>query len=311
MWRGFGTPSPEPLGTMLEKTSSERIRVPIHPTAVVDPRAEIAPSAKIGPYVVIEGPVQIGEETVVDPFAAISGFTQIGANCTIHSGAKIGGLPQDMAYRGGESYCRIGDRTIVREGCTIHRGTVAGSATVVYCARRKPTALMATQRPVRPTVVGSDCLLMVNSHVGHNCELADHVILVNGALLGGYVSVGTRAIVSGNAAVHQFVRIGRLAMIGGMAKVVQDIPPFLTVGRTGRCVAINAVGLRRAQYTPGERGEVRSAFGVLYRSGLPLEGVIGKLRDEVSTEAGRQFLSFLTAPSKRGIAGSHDKNDVV
>jgi UDP-N-acetylglucosamine acyltransferase len=289
MWRGFGTPSPEPLGTMLEKTSSERIRVPIHPTAVVDPRAEIAPSAKIGPYVVIEGPVQIGEETVVDPFAAISGFTQIGANCTIHSGAKIGGLPQDMAYRGGESYCRIGDRTIVREGCTIHRGTVAGSA----------------------TVVGSDCLLMVNSHVGHNCELADHVILVNGALLGGYVSVGTRAIVSGNAAVHQFVRIGRLAMIGGMAKVVQDIPPFLTVGRTGRCVAINAVGLRRAQYTPGERGEVRSAFGVLYRSGLPLEGVIGKLRDEVSTEAGRQFLSFLTAPSKRGIAGSHDKNDVV
>jgi UDP-N-acetylglucosamine acyltransferase len=260
----------------------------IHPTAIIDPEAHIAPTAKIGPYVVIEGPVHIGENTVIDPFVMVCGFTTIGANCYIHSGAKVGGLPQDVAYQGAESYCRIGDGTVIREGCTIHRGTVPGSA----------------------TVVGNNCLLMVNSHVGHNCQLADHVILVNGALLGGYVSIGPRAIISGNAAVHQFVRIGSVSMVGGMAKVVQDIPPFLTVGRSGRCVAVNTVGLRRAHYSPGERAEIRSAFGVLYRSGLALDVAICKIRSEVVTEAGRQFVSFLAAPSKRGLAGSHDKDDV-
>jgi len=256
--------------------------VGIHPTAIVDTAAQVSPSAVIGPYVVIDGPVTIQADVVVDPFAVVNGATTIGTGCHIHSGAKIGGLPQDLAYAGGESYCVIGEGTIIREGVTVHRGTLPGST----------------------TRVGRNCLLMVNSHVGHNCEIGDHVILVNGALLGGYVTVGSRAVISGNAAVHQFVRIGSVAMIGGMAKVVQDIPPFLTVGRTGRCTSVNSIGLKRAQYSPGERAEIRTAFGLLYRSGLPLEVSVGRLRELVSTEAGRQFLDFLTTPSRRGLTGS-------
>jgi len=251
----------------------------IHATALIDPEAEIDSTATIGRYVVIDGPVRIEAGTVVDPFAVISGFTQIGKNCRIHSGAKIGGVPQDVAYTGDKSFCRVGDGTIVREGATIHRGTVAGSS----------------------TIVGANCLIMVNAHVGHNCELADRVILVNGALLGGYVTIGARAIVSGNSAIHQFVRVGPLAMIGGMAKVVQDIPPFVMVGRAGRCTAVNAIGMKRAQLTPVDRADVRKAFGLLYRSGLSLADAIARLHEEVQTDAGRQFLAFLTAPSKRGI----------
>lgn len=254
----------------------------IHPTAIIDPKSQISSSAHIGPYAVIEGPVSIADDTVIEAAAVISGATSIGANCRVCSGARIGGLPQDMAYRGGESFCRIGDGTVLREGSTVHRGTVPGTT----------------------TVVGRHCLIMVNAHIGHNCDLADQVVLVNGALLGGYVSLGSRAIVSGNSVVHQFVRIGELAMVGGLAKVVQDIPPYMTVGRAGRCIGVNSLGLRRAQLTAVERAELGAAFKILYRSGLSLENAIVQLRDELATEPGRQLLAFLMAPSRRGISGA-------
>src|SRR5690606_7612861 len=150
--------------------------MPIHPTAIVDPQAQIDPTAEIKAYSVIEGPVRIGPATVVEPFAHISGHTEIGARCRIYTHAVVGGLPQDRAFQGGESYCRIGDDTLIREGATVHRGTAAGSA----------------------TIIGNRCLIMCNAHVGHNCVLGDDITMVNGSLLGGHVYVGDRAFLSGN-----------------------------------------------------------------------------------------------------------------
>jgi len=147
---------------------------------MVDRRAEVDPTAEIMPYAIIDGPVKIGPRTRVFPHAYLTGWTEIGADCQIHPGAVVGGDPQDLAFKGAESYCRIGDGTIIREGASVHRGTDPGSA----------------------TVVGKRCFLMANSHVAHNCRLGDEVKLINGVLLAGYVQVGNGAFLAGNAGVH-------------------------------------------------------------------------------------------------------------
>ncbi len=160
--------------------------MPIHPSAVVDPRAVVHPTATVGPCAVIDGPARIGPGCILGPAAVVLGHTDVGAGCQIHSHAVIGGEPQDRKFGGAVSYTRLGPECIVREGATVHRGTAPGSI----------------------TTVGARCLLMTNTHVGHNCTLADDVILVSGALLGGHVEIGPRAMISGNAAIHQFVRVG-------------------------------------------------------------------------------------------------------
>jgi len=257
----------------------KRCNIPIHPTAIIDPRAILDPTATIGPYVVIDGPVHVGPNTVVDAFALLSGCTEIGANCRIHSGAVIGGLPQDRAYQGGESYCWIGDGTVVREGASIHRGTAQGSS----------------------TVVGNRCFIMANAHVGHNCVLGDEVTLVNGALLGGYVQVGKKAFISGNSAVHQFVRIGELAMIGAITKVAQDVPAFFTADHDGSCVGVNAVGIRRANFSSAERDDIKQAYRILYRTSASLVFALEEIARVITTDVGERLLAFLRAPSSRGI----------
>ncbi len=207
----------------------------------------------------------------------------------IHAGAVIGDLPQDRAYAGGESFVSVGEETIIREYVTIHRGTKAGTH----------------------TVVGRGCMLMAHSHVGHNCTLGDHAILVNGALLGGYVSVGARAIISGNAGVHQFVRIGELAMIGGLSKITQDIPPFLMFDGHGVCVGLNVVGMRRAGIPAADRAEIKTAYRRLYRVAGSFSAALESLGGELQTPIGRKFLEFLQAPSKRGIHGHAADVEIV
>lgn len=252
----------------------------IHPTAIVDSRAEIDADVEIGAYAVVGGPARIHGGACLHSHAMVTGWTEIGARCVIHPHACIGGAPQDRAYSGARSYCRIGEDTQVREGVTVHRGTAPDSA----------------------TVVGARCLLMVNSHVGHNCRLGDDVVLVNGTVLGGYVSVGPRAFLSGLSGIHQFVRIGELAMVGGVVKIAMDVPPFMTVGGQGdACTGVNIIGLRRAGFSPVERDEVRSSFRVLYRSGRLFRAACDELAQQVRTEPGRKLIQFLTEPSKRGI----------
>ena len=250
----------------------------IHPSAVVDPAAEVERSATIGPHVVVEGPAKIGADCRIGPGAVIMGHTTLGSGCRVHSHAVVGDQPQDFKYAGGVSYCLIGEGTTIREGATVHRGTAEGSA----------------------TIVGKHCLLMTNSHVGHNCQLGDKVTLVSGALLGGHVQVGDRAIISGNAAVHQFVRIGELALVGMLARIVQDVPPFCITDRDGLVVAENRVGMMRAGLTRPERDELKAAYQTLHRSGIGRNDAINYLQAAVRTDAGRRLLDFFLDSSGRG-----------
>lgn len=252
----------------------------IHPTAVIDPRAEVHPTASIGPFVVIEGTVRIGPECRVASHAVVLGRTEIGPRCQIHSHVVIGDVPQDRAFNGEDSSVVIGAECIIREGVTIHRGTAPGST----------------------TEVGDRCFLMTNSHVGHNCVLGSDVTLISGALLGGHVDVGPRAVISGNAAVHQFVRIGELAMISGLGKIVQDIPPFFMTDRDGAIVGVNRIGLLRGGFSSLERTELKNCFRIIYRSGANRTDALQMLQVSVTTDPGRRLLQFMSESSRRGIS---------
>jgi len=252
--------------------------MPIHATAVVDAAAEIDPSASIGPFVVIDGPAKISANCILGPAAVILGRTTLGRGCRVHSHAVVGDLPQDNKFNGDASYCQIGEGTVIREGATVHRGTAAGSS----------------------TIVGERCCLMTNSHVGHDCRLGDGVTLVSGALLGGHVEVGAGAIISGHAAVHQFVRIGELALVGILARIVQDVPPFCITDREGQVVGENRVGLMRARFKPEERDEIKAAYQAIHRTGLGRNEAVEYLQRAVKTDAGRRLLDFFAAESKRG-----------
>ena len=253
----------------------------IHPTAIVDPQAEIDSSVEIGPHAVIEGPVKIGANTRIFPNAYVSGWTTIGRDCQIHPGALVGHLPQDFHFEDCRSYCTIGDGTIIREFTSIHRGT----------------------QPESSTVIGRNCFIMGYSHVGHNCELGDGVKFYNMAVASGHVEVGANAIVSGYSAIHQFVRIGAYCMIGGQSRITMDVPPFFTCIRENECVSINAIGMRRNGFDRAEIAGTKEAYRILYRSGTTFRKAVAKLAEAVSTDTGRQILEFVQGDHKRGIAG--------
>lgn len=251
----------------------------IHPTAVIDPQAEIDSTADVGPYVVIEGPVRVGPKTSIRAHAFLSGWTTIGEACEIHPFAVIGHLPQDFHYHGEKSYCKIGDRVVIREGSTVHRGT----------------------QPESTTVIGDECFLMAYSHVGHNCILGRGAKIYNLALLAGHTEVGDNAIISGSCLIHQFVRIGKLAFVAAAARVTMDVPPFLMAFGESTVVQHNIIGMRRAGYDSTAIREIREVFRQLYRTGRMFSQAVRDLATMVHTPAGREMLDFLQAESKRGI----------
>lgn len=259
-------------------TDGEPLMSLIHPTAVIDAAADIAPTASIGAYCVIESGVRIGPDTVIAPMCHILQHTTIGAHCQIHTGTVIGGVPQDRAYTGEVSGCEIGDSTVVREHVTIHRGTAPGSI----------------------TRIGKRCLLMVGSHVGHNCTLEDDVTLVNGTLLGGHVHIGARAILSGHVAVHQFVRIGEGAMVGVLARITRDVLPFFTVTGSGVNVGLNRIGMRRMGIVGCDIDQAHEAFRVLCRENHSLPVAREMLKGKLSGRVGLSILAFLDFDSRRG-----------
>jgi UDP-N-acetylglucosamine acyltransferase len=250
----------------------------IHPTALVDPRAEIDLSADIGPFVVIEGPVVVGAATRVGAHAVLGGRTTIGRDNVIHAGAVIGGDPQDLSYTGGETHLRIGDRNVFREHSEVHRGS----------------------GPEAGTWIGDDNYLMSQSHVGHDCRLGDHVILASGAKLGGHVEVGDRAFVGGNTVVHQFVRVGRLAMLRGLARASRDVPPFAVMDETHTIRGLNRVGLRRAGYDAAAVRALQRAFVRLFRTRMNLRSAMAEIEAGALTDEVRELLDFIRA-SRRGV----------
>jgi UDP-N-acetylglucosamine acyltransferase len=249
----------------------------IHPTAVIHPQARIDANCSIGPCTVIDGDVVIGPDCEIGPHVYITGRTEIGPRNKIHAGCVIGDWPQDLRFKGGPTGVVIGPDNVFREHVTIHR----------------------SNNPEEPTRIGSNCLLMVNSHVGHNTAVGNHVIIVNGTLLAGHVTVQDRAFISANCMIHQFVRIGTLALMQGGAGASKDLPPYTIARDNNRISGLNVIGLRRAGFTSEERLELRRLYHLLFRSGRTFSETLAEARTLPLSAKATVLVDFL-ATGRRG-----------
>jgi UDP-N-acetylglucosamine acyltransferase len=236
----------------------------IHPTAIVSSQAEIGAGVTIGPYSIVGERVCIGDGTTIGPHVVIKGPTTIGPGNRILQFASIGEDPQDKKYAGEDTRLEIGARNLVREYCTINRGTAQDAGV---------------------TRVGDDNWLMSYTHIAHDCQVGNHVIMSNNATLAGHVHVEDHAILSGFTAVHQFCRIGAHSFVGGLAGVTRDVLPFMLVaGQPPEPRGINQEGLKRRGFTPEQLRNLKEAYRLLYRSGLRL----AEAREELARLAADQ-----------------------
>lgn len=232
----------------------------IHPTALVDPKAQLGENVTVGPFTVIEADVQIGEGTTVASNVLIADGARIGRDCNIHHGAVVATLPQDLKFGGEKTTFEIGDNTTVREFCTLNRGTqMRGKSTV-----------------------GSNCLLMAYTHVAHDCIIGNNVILANAVQLAGHVTVEDFAIIGGLSGVHQFCRIGQHVMIGGHFRATKDVPPYILASEEPlRFIGLNSVGLRRRGFSEQTMSALKHAYRLLYRSNLNVSQAVARIKEEV------------------------------
>lgn len=256
----------------------------IHPTAVVDPKAELDSSVIVGPYAVIEAGVCIDADTRVEPHAVISGPTKIGKRNLIGSFAIVGGAPQDLGYKGEPTELIIGDDNQIREYASIHRGTPSGAG---------------------KTIIGNSNLLMAYTHVAHDCKIGNHVILANVATLAGHVEVGDRASIGGLVAVHQFCRIGSFSYIGGVSGISLDVAPYVIIAGTRnrtRISGINKIGLKRNGFSRETINNLDAAFKIIFRSpNLLLKDALEKARNEIPDCPEVEHLISFFENSKRGV----------
>jgi UDP-N-acetylglucosamine acyltransferase len=253
----------------------------IHPTAIVHPKAQIAADVEIGPFVTIGEEVRIGRGTVVGSHSVIDGWTEIGESCRLASFCSIGLPPQDLKYKGEKALVRIGDHNVIREFCTIHRGTVKGGG---------------------ETVIGSHNYLMAYVHIAHDCRIGNHIIMANAATLAGHILVEDHAVLGGLIGVHQFVRIGTYAMVGACSAVSQDVPPFVSaVGNRARLFGLNTVGLRRHGFDTERLRALKKAYHILFRSGLSVREAVKRVEKELGDSADMTHLVTFIQESKRGI----------
>lgn len=245
----------------------------IHATAVIYQGAKIGKNVQIGPYSVIGADVEIGDGTVIGPHVVITGWTTIGKDCKIFQHASIGEEPQDLKFVGEKSYTIIGDRTVIREGTTVHRACGEGEI----------------------TKIGDDCLIMAYNHIAHNCVIGNNVIMANASMLAGHVTIEDRAVVSGISGVHQFVKIGRNAMIGGTSKIVQDVVPFtIADGNPAQAIGLNSIGMQRAGISAETRSKIKKAYKLIYMSELSLSDAADAIeRDIESCEEIDHLVNFL------------------
>ncbi len=245
----------------------------IHAQAVVSPHATLGHDITIGPFCVVEEDVSIGDHCTLASRAVVKNGTTLGSHNVICEGAVIGGPPQHTKNSDRLGRVEIGSTNVIRENVTIHRALQEGSV----------------------TKVGDHNLLMVGSHIAHDCTVGNNIILANNVLLGGFVTVGDRAFLAGAVAVHQFCRIGRLVMLGGCARVVQDVPPFVTIdGQSGMVVGLNLVGLRRSGFATAEIAQLKNAYRLIYRRGLRWVEVLEQLKAEFSTGPAADFHPFFS-----------------
>ncbi len=252
----------------------------IHPSAIIDPSAEIGEDVEIGPWAIVGESCRIGNGSSIAARATLERNVRLGERVKVGIGAILGGDPQDLKYRGEETWVDIGDDTSIREYATVNRGT-AHSHT---------------------TRVGRGCFLMSYVHLAHDCHLGDNIIISNGTQLAGHVTVEDRATISGLCAVHQFARIGRYAFIGGCSRVAQDVPPFVrSVGNPIKLYGLNTVGLKRAGFDDAVLRSLKLAYRACFRSDLNLSQGVERARAEVEPfPEVQQFLDFIEA-SQRGV----------
>ena len=250
----------------------------IHPTAIIDDRAELDSSVEVGPYAIIDGDVTVGPDCRIGPQVHLTGHTSIGAGNRFHTGCVIGDAPQDLRYRDEPTRLVIGDHNIIREHVTLHR----------------------SNSQEEETRIGSHNYLMAHAHVGHNSQLGDHVILANGTLLAGHVTIFDHAILSGNVVVHQFTRIGEYVMVQGKAGLGMDVPPFCMAAGTNRICGLNTVGLRRAGFNLEVRSELKRLYRDLFRMERPLTEAVAQARQDYSGQEALHLLDFIES-SKRGV----------
>jgi UDP-N-acetylglucosamine acyltransferase len=253
----------------------------IHPTAIVDPAAELAPGVTVGAYTIIEARVKIGPDTQIGPHVVIKDFTTIGAGCRIFQFAVLGEIPQDLKFQGEESSLIIGDNNTIREFATMHRGTAGGGGA---------------------TVIGDGNLFMAYTHVAHDCRVGNGVIMSNAATLGGHILVEDHAILGGLSAVHQFCHIGRHAFIGGCSAVHRDVPPYaMAVGNRAKLVGLNLVGLKRRGFTDAALQALKKAYEMLFLSELNLREAMDRVRQEFPDIPEIQHLLRFIENSERGL----------
>lgn len=254
----------------------------IHPTAIIEPGAELEEGVIVGAYAYIGARVKIAKGTQVMHHATVDGVTTMGQDNEVHPYAFIGGKTHDLKYDGGSPGLRIGDGNVFREFTTVHCATTEGTE----------------------TIVGDHNLVLAYSHIAHECIVGNHLIMSSHAALGGHVQLGDHVNVGWGAGLHQFCRVGDYAMVGATSKVVQDVPPFMiTDGSPAVVRTTNRVGLERAGFTPADINLVRRVFKMFYKEGLNRRQAAEKLSTEMAddNEIVRTFLAFVKA-SERGLS---------
>ena len=253
----------------------------IHPTAIIEPGAELGADVQIGAYAFVGTGVQLGAGTQLHHHASVEGRTSLGTKCELFPYACIGGKTQDLKYKGGRPGLRIGERNVFREYVTVHAATFDDEF----------------------TVIGSDNTILAYSHIAHDCIVGDHCVMSNGTMLAGHVIVEDHVIIGGYGGVHQFCRLGAYAMLSATAKLVQDLPPFFIADGTPAVVrAYNKVGLERNGHPPEQLDRVKQIFRILYRDGLNRTQALEKIATHPdATSAEFQRVIAFAAKSTRGL----------
>jgi len=253
----------------------------IHPTAVIHSAARIGADCEIGPYCVIGEHVVLGEKCRLHSHVVINGHTELGRENEIFPFASIGLKTQDLKWKGGTTYTRIGNSNTIRECVTINSATSDGET----------------------TEIGSKNHILAYCHVAHNVRIGDSVIMSNVATLAGHVIVEDHAVIGGLVAIHQFCRVGKMSMIGGCSKVVQDVPPFMLAdGNPAETRTINKVGMERNGISEEAQAALKQAYKILFREGLTISNALTRIEAELSTLPEIQHLVDFTRRSERGIS---------
>jgi UDP-N-acetylglucosamine acyltransferase len=252
----------------------------IHRTALIDPTAELGADVSVGPYCVIGPKVTVGERSTIAAHAVLERNTRVGEGVKIGYGTVIGNDPQDLKYKGEETWVEIGGGTIIREYSTINRGSTATGK----------------------TTIGERCFLMTYVHIAHDCAIGNDVIIANGVQMAGHVIVSDRASISGLVPIHQFVRIGTYAFVGGASRVNQDVPPYTkAAGNPVHLYGLNSVGLQRAGFSPELKLALKRAYRLVFNSDLTVSQGIARARAELpQVPEVETFLQFIEA-SQRGV----------